>query len=145
MATTTRPSLWKRMAVYLSVAAVAAGATFGATPIVVATPDDGYFDTAEFDECVSARISMGMLPQETVEDVIAMCCEQNGGIVGDPKPGAMAPTCYAPPAERAPDEGTATTKPGAAPPVLNPDVAPPPTTTTPPLLAPALAPGLAPR
>jgi len=138
MATTNHTSVRRRTGMSLAAAALVFGAVFSATPIAFAVPeDDGGLDVDDYDRCVRLETDKG---QDTA-DVTRFCCQTFGGIYKPEDPW----NCYAPPAERAPEEGAATTKPGAPPPVLQPDLAPPPTTTTPPLLAPAPAPGLAPR
>jgi hypothetical protein len=116
-----------------------------------ANAEDPSWDVDVYDTCIeSSWDAADSDPDADSIDwntVIDLCCTRSGGLTVGP---ANDTSCVAPPAGRspgAPGGPGAPPKPGGTPPqVSDPGLAPPPPApTTTPLIAPAPAPGLAPR
>lgn len=106
---TTHSSVSTFLRTLLSSSALILGIALTSTPIATASPEDPTLDLDDYDRCMQQSLG-----QSTTEDRMDFCCEVAGGTPGRKGPYDL-PTCYAPPAERAPVETNPTTKPGATP------------------------------
>ncbi|MGZ5365661.1 MAG: hypothetical protein ACXWZR_19220 [Mycobacterium sp.] len=142
-----KSTIYKRNSPRLALLALfAAAIAFGSAS--VANAEDPSWDVGAYDDCIGREIDYNTerWGEYDINWIITICCQESGGVVS----GSFdAPDCVAPGVERspgAPGGPGAPPKPGGTPPqVSDPGLAPPPTPTTTSLIAPAPAPGLAPR
>lgn len=85
------------------------GIAVASTPIATAEPEEPTLDLDDYDRCMANTVG-----QSTTEERMDFCCEVAGGRPGRKGPYDL-PTCFAPPAERAPEETNPTGKPGVVP------------------------------